>query len=44
MVRQNIANKGVTAKVFFPNGLWVKCEALAVCRGFFLISILSRAV
>jgi hypothetical protein len=45
MVRQNPANKGVTAKILFPDGLWVKCEAPGIGpRGFFPISILSIAV
>ena len=35
MVRQNPANKGVTAKIFFPKGLWVKCEAPALAGAFF---------
>jgi len=36
IVHQNRANKGVVAKIVFLNGLWVKCEAPAVGRGFFL--------
>jgi hypothetical protein len=34
MVGQNPANKGAIAKIFFPKGLWVKCETPAVARAF----------
>jgi hypothetical protein len=44
MVLQNPANKGVIAKIVFPKGLLVKCEAPGVAGGFFLISILSISV
>jgi hypothetical protein len=34
MVRQNSASKGVIAKIFFPKGLWVKCETPALAGAF----------
>jgi hypothetical protein len=37
MVCQNPASKGVTAKIVFPKGLWVKCETPAVAGAFFLL-------